>query len=1225
MSNDLEAEFERSLRERILVIDGAMGTMIHRRIKDEAGYRGERFASHTAALKNNTDVLALTQPSVLEDIHRAYLDAGVDIIETNTFNANRVNQGEYGLADYAAEMCLAAARIARRAADEAMARDGSKRRWVAGSIGPTSRTLSVSPDVNDPAKRAVTFDQMLEVYREQAQALIDGGVDVLLPETSFDTLNLKAALMAIEQCFDKLGHRLPVMASFTAIDTTGRNASGQNIAAFLNSVSHMKLATVGINCSLGADQLRAFVEELSGIAPGFTHAYPNAGLPDPLSESGFPETPELFAPKVAEFMANGWVNVVGGCCGTTPEHIHPLVELAKRYGPRSPARPDESYTRLSGLEPYTIRPETNFTVIGERTNLTGSKKFRRLISENNFDAAVTVAREQVDGGANVLDVNVDDGMIDGVAAMTRFLNHIAVEPDIARIPVMVDSSKWEVLEAGLKCLQGKGIVNSISLKEGPEVFLEHARTIKRYGAAVVVMCFDETGQAVTVEHKVSIAERAFEMLTREAGFAPSDVIIDPNILTIGTGIEEHNEYALNFVAATREIKSRCPGVRVSGGLSNISFSFRGNEYVREAMHAAFLHKAIAAGLDMAIVNAGQLAVYDDIAPEVLELVEDVLWNRRPDATERLVTYTQENKREGKSAVVDLAWRNGTLQERVTHALVAGLDAFIEEDMKEALGVMSSALEIIEVLLMNGMSVVGDLFGAGKMFLPQVVKSARVMKKAVAFLDPYMKRGEGSEAKGTVVMATVKGDVHDIGKNIVGVVLGCNSYKVIDLGVMVPAEKILQTARDEKADMIGLSGLITPSLDEMIHVAKEMNRQGMDLPLLIGGATTSSRHTAIKIAPHYRHEVVHVQDASRSVGVVSKLLSAESRAALDAANREEQEVLRQRHAHSRRVPLLSIEEARERAVKLHFDEKTSPVPSFTGVKKIASVDLGLLAEYIDWAPFFHAWEFRGTFPAVLHDERYGTKTRELYEDGRAVLAELIADKSLTANVVYGFFAAQSEGDDLVLYTDDSRESVLERFPMLRQQEARGDGPRRALSDYVAPKGTLADHVGLFAVTAGLGTDVLVKRYQGANDDYKAIIVKAIADRLAEATAEWLHERARREWGFGESPALSKAELVAENYRGVRPAPGYPACPDHTLKARLWRVLQPTERASITLTESFAMSPPASVCGLLFAHPEAKYFAVGRVGRDQVRDLAQRADIPLKEMEHWLSSSLGYDPE
>ena len=1224
MSNDLRDEFERAMRQRILVLDGAMGTMIQRYGLQEDDYRGAAFAKHGSSLKGCNDLLCLTRPAVIEEIHGKYLDAGADIIETNTFNANAVSMADYGLEAWVHDINVAAAQCARRAADRAMDKDPSQRRWVAGSIGPTTKTLSLSPKVEDPGFRAIQFDELAQDFYVQVKALLEGGVDLLLPETNIDTLNLKACLYAIDRCFREGARRVPVMASMTVTDKSGRTLSGQTVEAFVNSVAHFPLSTIGLNCALGPEDMRAYIQEMAGLAATYVHCYPNAGLPDPLSETGFPETPETLAPKVEEFVSEGWVNVVGGCCGTTPAHIARIAERARRHPPRVPAHPDAGWTRLSGQESYTIRPETNFSLIGERTNVTGSKRFRRLVMDGNYEAAVAVARDQVDGGANVLDVNLDDGLLDGEGAMTRFLQLIASEPSIARIPVMIDSSKFTVLEAGLKCLQGKGIVNSISLKEGEEKFLEQAAIVRRYGAAVVVMCFDETGQAVDADHKVSIAVRAATLLHERAGFPYSDIVIDPNILTVGTGIEEHARYALNFIDATRRIKERLPGVRVSGGLSNISFAFRGNDAVREAMHAAFLHRAIKAGLDMAIVNAGQLAVYDEIPAVLRDLVEDVLWDRRPDSTERLIAWSQSNKGEGRAAVVDHAWRQLPLAKRIEHALLQGIDEFIETDMREGLDTLPSPLNIIEGPLMDGMNVVGDLFGEGRMFLPQVVKSARVMKKAVAYLEPYMPRIEGG-AKGTVLMATVKGDVHDIGKNIVGVVLACNNYRVVDLGVMCPADRILAEARKEKADMIGLSGLITPSLDEMVHVAREMKREGFKIPLLIGGATTSAKHTAIKIAPHYDQMVVHVKDASRCVGVVSRLLSAEQRAVFDGENRVEQERVRQRHARGETVALVPWTDARARGARLVFDAKTSPAPRRLGAQYIVAQDLGALVPFIDWAPFFHAWEFRGTYPAILDDPRYGDKPRELLRDGQRLLERIVREKLLTASAAYGLFAADRDGDDVVLFTGEDRSEVLARLPMLRQQEVRdGSAPLRSLADFVpAPGDGAPGHVGLFAVTAGLGGESVVRAFEADHDDYHAILFKALADRLAEAFTEMLHARIRDEWGF--SDGLAPAQLLAEEYRGIRPAPGYPACPDHTLKRTLFRVLDATAQAGIVLTDSCAMAPAASVSGFVFAHPESTYFAVGRIGRDQVEDYAGRAGMTRTEAERWLGPSLAYDPE
>jgi len=1071
---------------------------------------------------------------------------------------------------------------------------------------------------------------MVATYYEQVDALVEGGVDLLLCETAFDTLVLKACLFAVEQYFQDHGIRIPVMASFTIFDG-GRTLSAQTVEATWNSIAHANLLSVGMNCALGPDMLRPHVEELSRIAPIYVSCYPNAGLPNAFG--GFDETPEMMARVLGEFAANGWLNIVGGCCGTTPPHIKAIAEAVADKPPRK--RPKLApLTRLSGLEPLTLRPESNFLMIGERTNVTGSKKFARLILNEKYEEAIAVAREQVEAGANVIDINMDEGMLDGEAAMTKFLNLVSAEPEVARVPIMVDSSKWSVIEAGLKCIQGKGIVNSISLKEGEEQFLQYARLVRRYGAAVVVMAFDEEGQATEIDRKVAICERAYKLLTREVGMPAEDIIFDPNILTVATGIEEHNPYAVNFFEATKLIKQRCPGAKVSGGVSNVSFSFRGNDVVREAIHAAFLYHAIRAGLDMGIVNAGQLAVYEEIPKDLLELVEDVLLNRRPDATERLVTFAETVKKQGgPSEAQTLAWRYEPLEQRLSHALVKGIVDYIDEDIEEARQKYNRCLSIIEGPLMDGMSVVGDLFGAGKMFLPQVVKSARVMKKAVAYLLPFMEQEKieagtvGQAARGKILMATVKGDVHDIGKNIVGVVLGCNNYEVIDMGVMVPAEKILETARKEGVDMIGLSGLITPSLDEMVHVASEMDRQGFDIPLLIGGATTSAKHTAVKIAPAYRHTTVHVLDASRSVGVVDRLKSDDMRTAFEAKNREEQEALVEAYNQRQQVTLTPYAEAKQRHLPTDWAKVQIDKPSFTGVRVLDDFPLEKLVDYIDWSPFFLTWELKGKYPKIFSDPTYGESAKKLYDDARVLLDEIVRGKLLKARAVYGFWPAGSVGDDIALFTDESRSKELVRLHTLRQQwERKGQKHFTAMADYVAPVDSgRQDYVGAFAVTAGIGCDELAKKYDADHDDYNSIMVKALADRLAEAFAECLHKIARNDWGYGASEQLSNDDLIDEKYRGIRPAPGYPACPDHTEKRTLFHLLDATQATGIELTESFAMHPAASVSGWYLGHPEARYFSVDRIDRDQASDYAARKGMPLAEIERWLSPNLGYDPK
>ncbi|MDH3285110.1 MAG: methionine synthase, partial [Acidobacteriota bacterium] len=1168
---------------------------------------------------------SITQPHVVLDIHQKYLAAGADIIETNSFTATSISLADYGLEEHAYAINEAAARLAVQAAREATRRDPSRPRFAAGSIGPTNRTLSLAPEVEDPAFRAVTFDQMADSYYEQARGLVDGGVDLLVPETSFDTLNLKAALYAIQRLFDERGLTLPVIASLTIVDQSGRTLSGQTLEAAWISVSHAPLLAVGLNCALGANEMEPHVEELARIAPLPLACYPNAGLPNELGE--YDQTPDEMAGILGAFARDGWINLIGGCCGTTAEHIAAIHEAVAGCAPRAiPAAATD--TQLSGLEPFTIYEGGNFTMIGERTNVTGSRKFARLIKGGDFEKGLTVARDQVEGGANVLDVNMDEGLLDSEQAMTTFLNLIATEPEIARLPIMIDSSKFEVLEAGLKCLQGKGIVNSISLKDGEDEFRRRARLIRRYGAAMVVMAFDEKGQAATRESKVEICSRAYRILTEEVGVPPQDVIFDPNILTVATGIEDHDDYAVAFIEATRDIKERLPGANVSGGVSNISFSFRGNDRVREAMHAAFLYHAIEAGLDMGIVNAGQLEVYDEIPKDLLERVEDVLLNRRSDATERLVELAERVK--GGKAVreKDDAWRRGPLAERVGHALVKGIDEFIVEDMAEALTAFPRPLSIIEGPLMAGMNVVGDLFGSGKMFLPQVVKSARVMKKAVAYLLPYMEddtSAAASESRARILMATVKGDVHDIGKNIVGVVLGCNNHEIIDLGVMVPADRILDTALEKKADIIGLSGLITPSLDEMVHVASEMERRGIELPLLIGGATTSKKHTAVKIAPAYKGTTIHVLDASRAVDVVGSLIQDEARAELGARNEDEQAALREAFHGRESAPLVPYADAVRRRPPFDWNKADLPVPSFTGPRTVTDVSLADLTGLIDWTPFFHAWELKGVYPKILDSPRYGEAAHELLENARELLDEIVAGGLLVPRGVYGFFPANAVGDDVRLWRDAEGHEELATFCFLRQQREKSAGrPLYSLADFVAPEETgRLDHLGLFAVTAGHGTLELVARYEKDHDDYRAIMVKALADRLAEAFAELLHSRARVDWGYGASERLTNEELIEEKYRGIRPAPGYPACPDHSEKFPLFELLGAERAAGVSLTENGAMTPAASVSGFYFAHPDARYFTVGAIGRDQVESYAARKGTPVEEVERWLSPNLGYE--
>ena len=1226
VQTDAQGRLERLLAERILVFDGAWGTMIQNHKLGEADYRGERFRDHPRDLRGNHDVLVLTRPDVVGEIHRAYLDAGADIIETNTFNANRVSQADYALEDCVYEINVTAARLAVGLAREYTERDPDKPRFVAGSIGPTNRTLSMSPKVENPAFRSIAFDELKGEYAEQVRGLVEGGVDLLLPETSFDTANLKAAIFAIEEVFAEKGTRLPLWLSGTIVDRSGRTLSGQTIEAFWISVAHANPLLVGLNCSLGATEMRPFLEELSRVATCYVSCYPNAGLPNAFG--GYDESPDHTAALLREFAEQGWVNVLGGCCGTTPDHIRAIVAAVEGLSPRKRAEP-EGFLRLSGLEALVVRPETGFLTIGERTNVTGSKRFARLIKSEDYEGAVAVALDQVRGGANMIDVNMDEGMLDSEQVMTTFLHLIATEPEIARVPIVIDSSKWSVIEAGLKCVQGKGIVNSISLKEGEDAFRSRARLVRCHGAAVVVMAFDEKGQADTVARKVEICRRAYRILTEEVGFPPEDIIFDPNVLAIATGIEEHNEYGKAFLEATRIIKQTCPRAKVSGGVSNLSFSFRGNDVVREAIHSAFLYHAIHAGLDMAIVNAGQLAVYEEIPKDLLVLVEDVLFNRRPDATERLVAYAETVKGRPETRAEDEAWRQGTVEERLAHALVKGIVDSIDVDVEEARQKYPQPLAIIEGPLMDGMKIVGDLFGAGKMFLPQVVKSARVMKKAVAHLLPYMERGKAAAARkqGKVLVATVKGDVHDIGKNIVGVVLGCNNYEVIDLGVMVPCEQILETARRERVDVIGLSGLITPSLDEMVHVAREMQREGFEVPLRIGGATTSRQHTAVKIAPQYGPPTIHVLDASRAVGTVSSLLSRERRADFDAANRREQERLRELFAARRAQTLVPHEKARAQREPIVWREEDIARPTFCGRRALAGVPLAELVPFIDWTFFFHAWELRGKFPQVLDHPEYGKAARDLFADAQKLLGRIVDERLLQANAVYGFWPANGDGDDIVVWTDETRSKERLRFNLLRQQESKTDEQHvyRSLADYVAPLGSgLLDSIGAFAVTAGLGADRLVATFESAHDSYSAIMVKALADRLAEAFAESLHQRARRDWGYGATEALNRDELIGETYRGIRPAFGYPACPEHSEKTKLFELLD-AESLGMRLTENYAMIPAASVCGLYLAHPAARYFNLGKIQRDQVASYAQRKGTDFREAERLLSTNLAYDPD
>ena len=1206
-----------------------MGTMVHALALDEQGFRGDLFRDHPKDLKNCIDVLVLTQGDAIRGIHTAYLEAGADIVETNTFGATSVALADFGLADRTRELNLVAARLAREAAAAVEARTPERPRFVAGSIGPTNKQLSIAGNVADPGHRDVTFDEMVACYREQVEALLEGGVDLLLAETAFDTLVLKSCLFAIEQVFLDTGMRVPVMASFTVFEG-GRTLSAQTVEACWESLSHVDLLSVGINCALGPEKLRTHLADLSRIAPRLVSCYPNAGMPNALG--GFDETPEMMASVLGEFAREGWLNIIGGCCGTTPAHIKAIAEAVAPYPPRQPATPPRR-SRYSGLELLEIRPETSFTVVGERTNVTGSRAFARLIKEERYEEAVSVARQQVENGANIIDVNVDEGMLDGPAVMTKFLTLLSSEPDVSRVPVMIDSSRWEVLEAGLKCLQGKGIVNSISLKEGEETFLRQARTIRRYGAAVVVMAFDEEGQATDVDRRVSICRRAYQLLTEQAGFAPEDIIFDPNILTVATGMEEHNRYAINFIEATRQIKQVMPLVKVSGGVSNISFSFRGNDAVREAMHAAFLYHAIQAGMDMGIVNAGQLAVYKEIDPELLTRIEDVLFDRRPDATDRLIEFAETVKSRGgsDSAKAD-AWRSLDVEGRLAHALIKGLVDHVEDDVEEARSHYATSLEIIEGPLMRGMQTVGDLFGEGKMFLPQVVKSARVMKRAVNHLLPYMeeeRKAQGSEqtTRGRVLLATVKGDVHDIGKNIVGVVLGCNGYEVIDLGVMVPCAKIIDEARACRADVVGLSGLITPSLDEMVQVAHEFEHEKFAVPLLIGGATTSARHTAVKIAPKYSGDVVHVLDASRAAGVVEKLLNPASKAEFTATNRAAQQRDLETFRRRQETTLVPYETARAKRWTCDWATARIDTPEFLGVRPLDDVPLSTLIPCIDWSPFFMSWELKGKYPAIFTDPVVGTEARKLHDDALRILDEIVRDSSLVAKGVYGFFPASSAGDDIVIYTDDTRATERMRLHTLRQQwERKGQDTFHALADFVAPQESgRHDYIGAFACTAGHGCDELAARFEREHDDYSAILVKALADRLAEAFAEWLHAKVRCAWGYGREEQLTSEQIIAEEYRGIRPAPGYPACPDHTEKWSIFRLLEAEEAAGMALTENCAMTPAASVSGLYFGHPESRYFAVDRITREQVKAYAARKGMPVAQVERWLAPNLGYDVE
>ncbi|KZK73483.1 MAG: methionine synthase [Pelodictyon luteolum] len=1227
----MKATLRDLLNERILVLDGAMGTMIQRHKLTENDYRGERFRSHTHPLLGNNDILVLTRPDIIYEIHCDFLEAGSDIIETNTFNANPISQGDYGTEDLIRELNLEASRLARKAADAYTARDPEKPRFVAGSIGPTNKTLSLSPDVNNPGYRAVSFRDVVDNYLQQIEGLMEGGVDVLLVETVFDTLNCKAALFAIEEFFSRTNKRVPVMVSGTVVDQSGRTLSGQTTEAFWISIAHMPdLLSVGLNCALGSKQMRPFIEAISTVAESFVSVYPNAGLPNEFGE--YDDSPEYMAAQIADFAESGFVNIVGGCCGTTPDHIKAIAEAVNELQPRK--RPTASHElQLSGLEPLRVNATTGFINVGERTNVTGSKKFARLIREGNYDEALSIARQQVESGAQVIDVNVDEGMLDSERVMEEFLNLIASEPEIAKVPVMIDSSKWSVIEKGLQCVQGKSIVNSISLKEGEEPFRQRAAKILEYGAATVVMAFDEAGQADSLERRKEICGRAYRILTEEVGFPPEDIIFDPNVLTVATGIEEHDSYALDFIESVRWIKENLPHAKVSGGISNVSFSFRGNEPVREAMHAAFLYHAIQAGLDMGIVNAGQLAIYEDIDPELLVRVEDVLLNRRTEATERLVSFAETIRDGGEKIEAKAAeWRSLPVVERLRHALIKGIVEYIDEDTEEARKLYLSPLQVIEGPLMDGMNAIGDLFAEGKMFLPQVVKSARVMKRSVAWLIPFIEeekaRNKDTKAAAKILLATVKGDVHDIGKNIVSVVLSCNNYEVIDIGVMMPCEKILEAAEREKADIIGLSGLITPSLDEMVHVAREMERLGMKIPLILGGATTSKIHTAVKIAPVYSGPVVQVLDASRSVPVAGSLLNPQLKDAYVAKLKEEQEAMRRGHIERGAAKrYLGIEDARRNSFRTDWNATIPPLPQKPGITVLENVTAGTLRPYIDWTPFFQTWELHGRYPEILSDPKVGTEATKLFADANAMLERIEKEKLLGIRGVAGLFPASSNGDDIEVYTDETHTALLGTIHTLRQQQEKPEGePNLALADFLAPKESgLKDHIGGFAVTTGLGIKPILEQFREVHDDYSAILLQALADRLAEAFAEMLHEKVRRElWGYAPAEILGSESLISENYQGIRPAPGYPACPDHTEKAELFALLNAEANTGITLTETYAMNPAASVSGLYFANPEARYFVLGKIQKDQVEDYAGRKGLSLQDAEKWLAPNLAYEP-
>ena len=1219
------ANLESLLKERILILDGAMGTMVQRYKLTKEDYHGERFADWSADLKGNNDLLLLTKPDVIKAIHIEYLEAGADIIETNTFGANATTLHKYDLQDINYELNVAGARLAREACDAIATPD--KPRFVAGVIGPTDSTCSISPDVNDPAARNITFDELVDDYSEATRGLIDGGADIILIETVFDTLNAKAAIFAVKSVFESCNTELPIMISGTITDASGRTLTGQVTEAFYNSLAHAQPISIGLNCALGAEELRQYVEELSRVANCYVSAHPNAGLPNPLAETGYDDTPENMAGFIKEWAESGFLNIIGGCCGTSPAFIKAIAEAVKDYAPRNiPAIPVEC--RLSGLEPFNIGEDSLFVNVGERANVTGSAKFKRLILEGQFDEALDVCREQVENGAQVIDINMDEAMLDGKASMIHYLNLVASEPDISKVPVMVDSSKWEIIEAGLKCIQGKGIVNSISLKEGKEQFVKHARLIKKYGAATVVMAFDEKGQADTYERKIEICKNSYDILVNEVGFLPEDIIFDPNIFAVATGIDEHNNYAVDFIEATHWIKQNLPYAKVSGGVSNVSFSFRGNNPVREAIHAVFLYHAIKAGMGMGIVNAAQLAVYDDLPQELRERVEDVILNRRDDSTDRLLEIADNYRGDGKQAKKeDLEWRSWPVAKRIEHAMIKGVDTFVVEDAEEARLSFDRPIHVIEGPLMDGMNAVGDLFGAGKMFLPQVVKSARVMKKAVAHLIPFIEaeKAEGaSQSNGKILMATVKGDVHDIGKNIVGVVLQCNNFEVIDIGVMVPTATILDEAKKHKVDVIGLSGLITPSLEEMTHIAKEMKRLGMDMPVMIGGATTSKAHTAVKIAPQCDHPIVWVKDASRAVGVAQSLISPELRGKFVADLQADYAAVRERHAsRQKETQWLTIECARNNRSSIDWAAYQATTPAFTGTKVFENYPLAEIATYIDWTPFFHSWELKGAYPKILDDVEKGDEAKKLFADAQKMLEQIINENWLQARAVIGLYPANSVGDDIEIYRDESRNEVLSTFHNLRQQQVKPKGkPNRCLSDFIAPKGQ-ADYIGAFAVTTGVGIDERIAEFEKNHDDYNAIMIKALADRLAEAFAELMHWRVRTEfWGYAADESLNRQELVKEQYKGIRPAAGYPACPDHTEKDLIWALMAVEESTGIYLTEAKAMVPTAAVSGIYYGHPQAAYFAVGKINKDQVQDYAKRKDMSMEEAEYWLAPNLGY---